>query len=113
MLSVVSAYELLCGATSERQIEELDTLFSAVEPVPLTLPAVRSAGAEYVRLRGEGLVIGNQDLLLAGTALHTGCAVLTRNQEHFDRIPDLEVLTPEAVLADDSGVNDSGANASA
>jgi predicted nucleic acid-binding protein len=93
-LSVVSAFELLCGATRPRQIEQLESLLKALDPLPLTLGAVRHAAVHYRRLRRDGLLIGNQDLLLAGAAIDLGWSILTRNRDHFARVAGLEVLAP-------------------
>ena len=93
-LSVVSAFELLCGATRPQQIEELESLLKALDPLPLSIGAVRHAAAHYRRLKEDGLLIGNQDLLLAGAAIDLGCRVLTRNRGHFSRVSGLEVVSP-------------------
>lgn len=100
VLSVVSAFELLCGAGKERQQEQLENLFRVVPPVDLTRDAARHAAADYRRLRAAGSLIGNQDLLLAGTALEYQLPILSRNRKHFARIPTLAVVSPEELLAD-------------
>ncbi len=99
VLSVVSAFELLCGAGKERQ-QQLENLFRVVPPVDLTRDAARHAAADYRRLRAAGSLIGNQDLLLAGTALEYQLPILSRNRKHFERLPKLTVVSPEELLAD-------------
>ncbi len=74
-------------------------LVSTIEPIELTRDAARRAGEYYLRLRSRGRLIGNQDLMIAATAAELGIAVLTRNHDHFSRLADLEVLSPEDVLA--------------
>ena len=98
-LSVISVFELACGARRRQQAEEVETLVSTLEPITLTQNAARRAGEYYLQLRQRGLLIGNQDLMLAATATELGIAVLTRNHDHFSRIADLEVLSPGEVLA--------------
>ncbi len=98
-LSVISVFELACGAQRREQIEQIETLVSAIEPIVLTRDAARRAGDYYLQLRRQGLLIGNQDLMLAATASELDIAILTRNHRHFSRIPDLEVLSPADITA--------------
>lgn len=49
-------------------------------------------GKIYRYLKAQGLMIGSNDLWIAATALVHGCPVVTANDEHFRRVPDLEVL---------------------
>jgi len=44
-------------------------------------------------LRTSGIMIGSNDTWIAATALSRPCPLLTRNMDHFLRIPDLDVLT--------------------
>jgi tRNA(fMet)-specific endonuclease VapC len=44
-------------------------------------------------LRRQGNLIPDLDLLIAVTALEHKLTLLTRNVRHFDRIPDLQILT--------------------
>lgn len=99
-LSAVSVFELFCGATTPRQIEELETLAAAVPLLALSPQSARLAGRHYVELKQQGRLIGNQDLMLAGTAAELGLPILTRNRSHFSRIPDLETLSPQEILAE-------------
>ncbi len=98
-LSVISVFELACGAQRPRQVEEIETLVSTIEPIVLTQNAARQAGEYYLQRRSQGRLSGNQDLMLAATAAELGIAVRTRNHDHFSRIADLEILSPEEVLA--------------
>ena len=97
-LSVISVFELACGAQRREQVEQIETLVSTIEPIQLTQDAARRAGAYYLQLRTQGRLIGSQDLMLAATATERGIAVLTRNHKHFSRIAGLEILSPEEVL---------------
>ena len=46
----------------------------------------------FLRKRGQG--IADFDLLIAATTLHYDLTLLTFNQRHFERIPDLELYQP-------------------
>lgn len=44
-------------------------------------------------LRQTGRLIPPQDLFIAATALHHDLVLVTRNLRHFERIPDLRILS--------------------
>lgn len=49
-------------------------------------------GAAYRYLRPLGLLIGSNDLWIAAASLAHATPVLTRNVEHFRRVPGIEVV---------------------
>lgn len=61
------------------------------------LPVTPDVAWEYGRitrhLRGIGQLIGANDLWIAATALAHGMPLVTRNVQHFRRVPHLEVET--------------------
>ena len=61
------------------------------------LPVTPDVAWEYGRaarhLRGVGQLIGTGDLWIAATALANRMPVVTRNVEHFRRVPHLDVET--------------------
>ena len=50
-------------------------------------------GRLFRHLQADGRLIGANDLWTAAAALAHGLPVVTRNEKHFRRIPDLRVLT--------------------
>lgn len=52
----------------------------------------------FARIRGalrkEGRSIGDSDIMIAATALHHDLTLVTRNLDHFRRIPDLRIYEP-------------------
>ncbi len=42
-------------------------------------------------LRKAGLPIGDSDIMIAATAIHYDLTLVTRNLEHFRRVPDLKI----------------------
>ena len=50
-------------------------------------------GEIYRLLQDGGLLIGSNDLWIAATALAHDMAVVTGNESHFRRVPDLTVLS--------------------
>ena len=49
-------------------------------------------GRLYRYLRENGLLIDANDLWIAATALAFGMPVVTRNEKHFARVPELNVM---------------------
>lgn len=49
-------------------------------------------GELYRYLRRRGSLIGTNDLWIAATALVHGMPLVTRNVEHFERVPGLELV---------------------
>ena len=49
-------------------------------------------GRLYRYLRANGLLIDANDLWIAATALAFDLPVVTRNQRHFARVPELDVI---------------------
>lgn len=49
-------------------------------------------GELYRYLRQRGSLIGTNDLWIAATALVYGMPLVTRNVEHFERVPGLELV---------------------
>jgi len=75
-------------AAEEAGIREVLDLFPVLE---FNDKAARSFGKTVAHLYRMGRPIGDVDLLIAGTALSAGHSVVTRDVEHFARIPGLTV----------------------
>jgi tRNA(fMet)-specific endonuclease VapC len=72
---------------------EAQALVAPLQVLDITAAVARlyAMTARHLRMRGE--LIGANDLWIACTAQAAGLPVLTRNVEHFRRVPDLQVLT--------------------
>jgi tRNA(fMet)-specific endonuclease VapC len=53
--------------------------------------ACKIFGRERGRLRKQGTLIGDFDLLIAATGLYYGLTVLTNNRQHFERVEGLQI----------------------
>lgn len=92
--SIVVAAELRYGAlksTSTKLSERIDLILSALEILPLELPADREYAALRHHLRRQGTPIGPNDLLIAAHALAHNLTVVTGNVREFSRVPGLKV----------------------
>ena len=49
------------------------------------------SGDIYSRLRQDGTLIDDIDLLIAGIAIENEMALVTNNENHFKRIPGLKI----------------------
>ena len=99
-ISVVTVAELTHGVhragetyRKQRRQSFIDHLCADVPVYPMTLEIARVAG----QLGGQQAALGNvlpfADLVIGVTALSLGYRVLTANARHFQRIPNLQVLT--------------------
>ena len=85
------AGELAVGPRmSERATWE--RLVSPFEVIPCTAEVSWRYGRLYRYLRENGLLIDANDLWIAATALAFGMPVVTRNEKHFARVPELNVM---------------------
>ena len=50
-------------------------------------------GRIFSHLRKNGLLIGTNDLWIAATAVVHGLPLVTRNDSHFGRVPELDVIS--------------------
>lgn len=94
--SSITLGELLYGAHRSSRAEALlERIEGALLPDLPILPFDARAARRYGRLRAElerkGTPIGDADVRVAAIALTRGFKVVTGNERHFRRVPDLEV----------------------
>lgn len=87
----VNQFELLSGAKTPRDEEKVRTLLAALALLPFD-PAAGEIAAEVARrLAAAGQGIGTADYLIAGICLGRSATLLTRNVNHFERVPGLRL----------------------
>ncbi len=69
-----------------------ETLVSPFEVLPCTPDVSWRYGRLYRYLKENGLLIDANDLWIAATAVAFGMPVVTRNEGHFGRVPELDVI---------------------
>ena len=92
--SIVVAAELRYGATksnSAKLAERIDLIFSALEILPLEIPADHQYASVRHHLMRQGAPIGPNNLLIAAHALARDLTVVTANVREFSRVPGLKV----------------------
>jgi len=92
-VTVITAYELLFGvARARRQIGE-DALLGTMHSLPLDIASARRASQLHDGLIRHNQDIGIKDVLIAAICLEHELPLLTLNEEHFRRVPELTVVT--------------------
>ena len=93
-LSIITRYEILRGLKAKNattQVQAFDHFCEACRILPLTDEVVVRAAEIYAALKQRGEPIGDADILIGASALAHGLTVVTNNEDHFKRIPGLQV----------------------
>lgn len=93
-VSTITVFELVFGAPDGRKRRELEEFLAQIPEMGLTPVAARLAAERGASLANTGQKLAVPDLLIAGTALEEGVALITRSRRHFDRIEGLTLLAP-------------------
>jgi tRNA(fMet)-specific endonuclease VapC len=95
-IPAIVVYELEYGTLraklGARRRRELEAGLQYIQNVPFDSAAAMAAARIRVELEKRGLTIGPLDLLIAGTAVSRGAALVTNNTAEFSRVPGLRVL---------------------
>lgn len=78
-------------ARARRLAPVMHALLDAVAILPYAEEDARASAAVRAALETKGRPIGAYDILIAGTALAQGCALVTANEGEFGRIAGLRV----------------------
>ena len=96
-MSIVSLAELYEGHLNSRDPQAQDrallTFLAGVRIVPLDDAVCRLFARERRRLRSEGNLIGDLDILIGCTALRHGLTLLSNNRRHFKRLEGLNIIS--------------------
>ena len=93
-ISTITCLELLAGARTQRETNDLDFVLSGYRAIPPNEDITRRA---YYRMktyaRSHGL--RTLDSLIAGTALEEGLTLASKNRKHFQMIGGLKLEVPK------------------
>lgn len=96
-VTAITVYELLFGmARAKREIGE-EALLGVMTVLPLSDSAARRAASLHVELISRNQDIGIKDVLIASICLEQQMPLLTLNENHFLRVPNLKVITPASL----------------
>lgn len=94
-ISVVTYGEILDGVYYGRDPVRNEAVFTAFLVGVAILPVTSRISERFARIRGDlrrrGQLIGDLDILIGATALEYNLTVVTRNREHYERIPGLSI----------------------
>jgi tRNA(fMet)-specific endonuclease VapC len=89
----ITSFELLSGALAKRDQKKVSVLLEAMVVLPVEGRAAEIAARIRRDLDVGGQGIGMADYLIAGVCLAYGAKLLTRNVDHFRRVPELQIAT--------------------
>ncbi|MEM2936059.1 MAG: type II toxin-antitoxin system VapC family toxin [Candidatus Bathyarchaeia archaeon] len=101
-ISIVTAHEYLRGVYHlhmhekkllESKLGRAEAELSRFEVIPYTYDIAKVAAKIDAILISEGISISLTDIIIAATALHYKLTLVTRNIDHFKRIPELNIET--------------------
>jgi len=99
-ISTLTASELLIGVhranTEDRRLKRaafVEAILSQIPVLDFTLELARIHAELYAYLAVKGQFVGAHDLIIAATAIGHGYALLTTNQQEFQRIPGLKLIS--------------------
>lgn len=81
------------GIDAERHECEFMRFLSEFEILFLDRDVMKRFAGIRRNLRRSGQMISDTDLLIAATALHYDLTLVSRNRRHFERIPNLKLLS--------------------
>ncbi|HXH54141.1 MAG TPA: type II toxin-antitoxin system VapC family toxin [Gammaproteobacteria bacterium] len=103
-ISSITISELLVGVhranSEDRRIKRsafVEQIIKSISALPFREEEARIHAELLSTLLSQGNLIGAHDLIIAATAITNNCAVLTKNEFDFNRIPGLEVLSVPAL----------------
>ena len=95
-LSVISYGELVYGAHKSKQVSNnlakvnrIKEIFPVIELTPAIMDCF---GLLKSQLSKKGVTVDDFDLLIGSTAITYGYTVVTNNEKHFSKIPDLPLV---------------------
>ena len=94
IISIAEIYEGMDSTSRQAEAEQaLRNLLTYAWVIPIKEPVCRVFAHERRRLRSEGKLIGDFDLLIGATALHHQLTLLTTNRRHFKRLEGLNIIS--------------------
>ena len=93
-ISIITRFEILRGfkaSGASAKLALFEQFCEANMVLPLSDEIVVTASDIYADLYRRGALISDADILIAATAITHGLVMVTDNEKHFDRIPDLQI----------------------
>jgi tRNA(fMet)-specific endonuclease VapC len=94
-LTVAELWHGVERATAKHRMKRqtyLENALRVVRIIPCTEQTARIHARPWAQLESSGRKIGDDDLIIAATAIERGCAVATFNRSHFSVVKGLKVI---------------------
>ena len=93
-ISLAEVYEGVYYSIDPISSEEgLNNLLKGISTLNVNEGIAKVFGKQRGKLRKEGKLINDFDLLITSTAIHHNLTVLTNNRKHFERIEGLNIIS--------------------
>lgn len=93
MITLAELYEGVYGSRDpERHLQGLQQILGLLSVIGLDDAICRTFGHYRHRLRQQGQLIDNFDLLIGATCLTHQLSLITSNVRHYARIPELRIV---------------------
>jgi len=91
VISVAELYEGVYGSKNyEASLDALETFLEGITVLSIDQGVCKIFGRERNKLRKQGIIIGDFDLLIASICLRYNLILLTNNKKHFEKIDSLK-----------------------
>lgn len=93
-ISLITYYEITSGLLAKkamRQLKVFEQFVDEIRIIPLTEKFSKISAELFALLRKDGKTLDDIDLLIAGVAIENDLVLVTNNEKHFDRIPNLKI----------------------
>lgn len=93
-ICIITYYEITSGLLAKKALRQLQVFEQFVDEnkiVPLSEKSSKISAEIYASLRQSGNIVDDIDLLIAGVAIENEMVLVTNNEKHFGRIPNLKI----------------------
>ncbi|MDR0611287.1 MAG: type II toxin-antitoxin system VapC family toxin [Planctomycetaceae bacterium] len=93
-ISLIAFTEIMIGS-QDNSLEFWNDVLNTITIVPFTQKTVIKTREIAFQLKRKSMMIELADMMIAATAIENDCPLATINQNHFERIDGLKIITPE------------------
>ncbi len=93
-ICIITYYEITSGLLAKKALRQLQVFEQFVDEnkiIPLSEKSSKISAELYASLRQSGSMVDDIDLLIAGVAIENEMTLVTNNEKHFGRIPNLKL----------------------
>ncbi len=91
-MSVITLFELLSGAKTERHFADIKIISNWIGQIFLDDKTAELSAHIYKNLKGKNQLLEFRDIFIAATAIHQNLTLATLNKKHFEQIENLKLL---------------------